>query len=652
MSKNDVDGLSEKNLVDQIESTEVGGEIVSTILKTDERVIARVTDGIYRQPGSALRELISNAYDADATKVVIKTDAPRFDVITIEDNGLGMTPKALAHMLLHIGGSAKRQTIGKKLGITNANDSLLSPSGRKLIGKIGIGIFSVSQLTHTFQIITKTRGDQFRTIATVALKQYADDTNSEDYYESGKVKIWRERATDLNVQGTTIILNGIKPQARDTLRSKETWDAIAQSNNSSNMDELQPILPPKFHIGQVDKTGNELIIIDEKVDNLPWEQNDSGKVAFQKLVKSTWDEYSSGNLNPQLGKIFDNYLQMIWTISLSIPLSYVEGHLFDTEISNSAIIFSISNQPKGGAQEVKLSQGVTIREKFKLIEGSHIEEFAVFIDNLELSRPIRFKNLPTSSHAIKKPMVFIGNCEESFSAYPRELSGGPLAFEAYLFWNPKIAPTEHQGSLIRIHGASGTLFDPSFMRYQVSELTRLKQITCEIFIHQGFDSALNIDRESFNHAHPHAVFLSRWLHSAIRQLATAQKRVANDLRTTTRNEAKNTTLNEIQKIAHQVWHEQINDDDLPPPSILMENSKNELPLNYHPEFDIVYNRAEIIPQKKGKTTKKSTSSQELLDERIKAIAQVLASFRLLEKLDKQSQERLLKAIYQILETSK
>ncbi|MDD2734633.1 MAG: hypothetical protein PHF56_11890 [Desulfuromonadaceae bacterium] len=52
--------------------------LVSTTLKTDERVIACVTDGIYRQPGSALRELNVNAYDADATKVVVKTDAPRF----------------------------------------------------------------------------------------------------------------------------------------------------------------------------------------------------------------------------------------------------------------------------------------------------------------------------------------------------------------------------------------------------------------------------------------------------------------------------------------------------------------------------------------------------------------------------------------------
>jgi hypothetical protein len=49
-----------------------------TQLETDERVLARITDGIYREPASALRELIFNAYDADATSVWITTDAPRF----------------------------------------------------------------------------------------------------------------------------------------------------------------------------------------------------------------------------------------------------------------------------------------------------------------------------------------------------------------------------------------------------------------------------------------------------------------------------------------------------------------------------------------------------------------------------------------------
>ena len=153
---------------------------VNTVLRTDERVLARVTDGIYRQPlsdpRSAIRELVSNAYDADAKQVVIKTDRPRFQTLTVEDHGMGMTPAALAHLLHHIGGSAKRSREGAELGVASTDDPTRTRHlGRRLIGKIGIGLFSVAQLTHRFQIITKTAGDHFRTIALVVLRQYSDE---------------------------------------------------------------------------------------------------------------------------------------------------------------------------------------------------------------------------------------------------------------------------------------------------------------------------------------------------------------------------------------------------------------------------------------------------------------------------------------------
>ena len=141
-----------------------------------------------------------------------------------------MTPAALARLLHHIGGSAKRLREGADLGITSHNDPTRSPSGRRLIGKIGIGLFSVSQLTRRFQIITKTYGDPFRTVAWVVLRQYSDENaaerNEQGEYEAGKVTIWREPAADPDSHGTTIILTDIRPQSRDTLRSRDIWATI------------------------------------------------------------------------------------------------------------------------------------------------------------------------------------------------------------------------------------------------------------------------------------------------------------------------------------------------------------------------------------------------------------------------------------------
>ncbi len=292
----------EKDIVEKLKRCESSTDIIQTTLKTDERVIARVTDGIYRQPGSALRELLSNAYDADATKVVIRTDAPRFRKITIEDDGYGMTPEVLANLLLHIGGSAKRNEKGQSLGITSNEDPSLSPGGRRLIGKIGIGLFSVSQLTYRFQIITKTEGEAFRTIATIALRHYSDEDvakNKNHEYESGKVKIWREKADDIDSHGTTLILDGIRPQTRDTLRSKNVWSAIDQKENHIAEDEHIEIDPPVFHIGRVDEDEAFLRESHGNFDNTPWDEHDPPDVAFKNLVQAVWDESERKIKKPQ-----------------------------------------------------------------------------------------------------------------------------------------------------------------------------------------------------------------------------------------------------------------------------------------------------------------------------------------------------------------
>lgn len=639
---------NEEELVKAINASQSSENPVYTVLTTDERVIARVTDGIYRQPASALRELISNAYDADATQVVIKTDAPRFERISIEDNGHGMTPEALGHMLKHIGGSAKRNSEGKKLGITSTSDSTESPNGRKLIGKIGIGVFSVAQLTYNFQIITKTKGDSFRTIAIVNLRQYSDDSsvssNGEEIFEAGKVLVWRERADDVENHGTTIVLNNIRPQARETLQSKEIWVAIERSEENMSFGE-EALTPPKYHMGKVDQTGQFLREKDGKTNSVPWEPDDDPDEAFRKLVDAVWDEMYKGNTNPQIDKLFDYYLQMVWSLSLAVPLPYVQEHLFDLDLQDWSDCYLVANEPKGSATKIANANAKPIREVLGLTEGVKAQDFNVFVDNLQLLRPVKYKGLPTGAHALKRPLILFGKCTEEFARFQREFSGGRLSFEAYLFWTPKIAPAEHRGSLIRIHGSSGTLFDPTFMRYQIAEQTRLKQITCEIYIHEGFDSALNIDRESFNFAHPHSVFLTRWLHSALRQLATTQKRIASEIRSGVREESIEQQKTEIQQIALDVWKQEMKDEFSAPPVVTIKDTPI---LDGIDDADIVLVKHSPAISSQRRT---ASASHRINSEKMIAITQILASFDLLEKLTQQQQDRLLNAIYNVLESA-
>lgn len=632
----------------------VGSEhLVSTSLKTDERVIARVTDGIYRQPGSALRELIVNAYDADATQVIVKTDAPRFGQIEVSDNGSGMSPDVLSHLLFHIGGSAKRHEDGRALGITAENDSLHSPGGRRLIGKIGIGLFSVSQLTRSFQIITKIKGEAFRTVATVILRQYADEEGiaeegGKHKYESGKVNIWREKAADIDSHGTTIILTNIRPQARDTLQSREIWSLIEREAETIESGESQTIMPPRFHIGCVDSTGNLLVKSKNDHSSLPWHSSDKPDMAFRKLVQAVWDEVGPSSPNPKLENIFDYYLRMIWQLSLAVPVPYVEGHLFDKSLVGSAKVFQLSNRPKGQAIQLELENEQPVRDKLNLTDPAEpAGGFEVFFDNLQLLRPIKYEELPTTSHAIRFPLVFVGKCREQFEKVPRELSGGPLDFEAYLLWTPKIAPVEHQGVLVRIHGASGTLFDPTFMRYQISEQTRLRQITCEIFVKEGLDSALNIDRESFNAAHPHSVYITKWLHEALRQLTNAQKKISKDLLARAQSESGNKALTAIQKVANEVWSREMDEASAPPEVEFIPAGKELAKGN----DAYAFKREAVVPERTKANTSSQRQHEAVIEKKLAAITQVLASFGLLDTLSIHKQEKMLKAIYQILDAS-
>ena len=100
---------------------------------------------------------------------MILTDAPRFSTIIVRDDGIGLSPETLIHLLKNIGGSAKRTKEGQALEITAANDATRSPGGRRLIGKLGIGLFAVAQFTRHFLIISKRKGDAFRTIADITL---------------------------------------------------------------------------------------------------------------------------------------------------------------------------------------------------------------------------------------------------------------------------------------------------------------------------------------------------------------------------------------------------------------------------------------------------------------------------------------------------
>lgn len=163
------------------------------------------------------------------------------------DNGIGLSPEVLTHLVKHIGGSAKRSDKGRKLEVTSSTNSKLSPGGRQLIGKLGIGLFSVAQFTRHFLIITKTSGDRFRTIADITLGKKSPQKKGR-IFETGQYRIWRERATDKKTQGTEIKLLDLLPRTRDELASDDLWTRHEYQVNDPDAEKAEL---PELHIGRM-----------------------------------------------------------------------------------------------------------------------------------------------------------------------------------------------------------------------------------------------------------------------------------------------------------------------------------------------------------------------------------------------------------------
>ena len=599
---------------------------------------------------------MSNAYDADAKQVIIKTDRPRFHTLSVEDDGMGMTPAALARLLHHIGGSAKRSLKGAELGIASTVDPTRSPSGRRLIGKIGIGLFSVSPadapLSDHHEDIWRPLPDDRIGSPPPILDESAPTPDGPGEYEAGLVTIWREPAADADSHGTTIILTDIRTQARDTLQSRDLWAAI-DADRALAPTEARDLRPPDFHIGRVRPDDANVLQSDadpysdaEAYNRLPWSRDDRPEVAFEKPGQGCWQHVDRGTPNPQLERIFDYYLRMVWQLSLAIPAPYVSGNPFDLPLQDKLYLFEMPQSGRATPAGFELTNDETIRTRKSIGSAADVgSDFTVIVDDLQLARPLVFADLPETSHAVKKPILVVGQCREDFGGVPPELTGGPLEFEAYLMWAPKIVSTEHQGVLVRVLGSSGTAFDPTFLRYQVSEQTRLRQISCEIFVSKGLEAALNIDRESFNYAHPHVVYITKWLHASLRRAATVQKRIAAEIREATREAAAAGEEEALSRVAARAWQDESDDPGAEPPPVEFADAVYE-PTAAEPGT-YRFRRKPVFGEREGRRTLLDVSNER----KLRAIVQLLAAYGILESLTDQQQERLLAGMRQILDAS-
>lgn len=629
MPKTDTKSADIIALADEIIEHVDSNEPVKTELSTSQRIIARVTDGIYREPWAAFRELIANAYDADATRVIVETGAPDYGQVIVRDDGIGMAPETVAYILKSIGGSSKRTKAGEGLKTVSVGDNEKSPSGRPLIGKIGIGLFAVAQLTQHFQIITKSADSNIRTSATVKLRTHDEEKRSggdEKEYVAGDVEITSETVAkeEKGTHGTSIILYDLKPEVKRGLQSRQRWVSTITKGDDGNAVKDAP----EYHLGILK---GAIPGFDEGLaPNLPWVENASPLDKFKSLFEASGEVSARAGVKTNLDH-FDEYLQLVWQLSLALPLEYIDYHPFDIPGSSGLCFYHLPE--KGNkAEEVELKAKETPRTKFDLISVTRpgTLPFEVLLDEIELRRPIELPFELARKSRVPRPMLMIGKVENAFKDSELARAGGQLCFEAYLYWNSRIVPKETSGVVLRVREASGTLFDRSFLDYQVSEQNRLSQITAEIFVNEGLDSAVNIDRESFNYSHPHFLFIQKWLHRALRILISRNKAIAKkDLDAFKVQERARIQETRI-KTAIDVWDNRRGEDSDSP---ILRDSFDETPVEDVGGVEIGWGEAEPVAD----------------SNKASAIAIVLEAYGVLGQLNQSQRSALIKDILKVLE---
>ena len=401
-------------------------------IEVNSKILGHVSAGIYRSPAGAIKELVSNAFDADATRVVITTNWPSFDIITCRDNGCGMTQKDFKEIMTgRIGDSNKRVA-------TNGDINDLTNLQRPIIGWLGIGMLGIAQICHEFKVISHNKKSKTAFRASVRLADFlrekvsrvSPDEISKYPIDVGEFTI-ETIQYDPDKVGTCVI----------------AWDMRSAFIRKfrETLGENPVPLPSKFS-------------------------------AFLKEIHRS-----------RSVKTLSDYWQMVWELTLACPIPYAIP--FDWE---------------------KIEANDELQEWLNHLQKSlNAYQFEVVIDGLSLRKPHMYPlGAPqTPKHELTNGKLF-------FVSENQEVYGQPFKLSGYIYLQNSraVEPMELRGLLVRIRNIAIGTYDATLFKFPKVPAPRFNWVSGEIYVEEGLEFALNIDRDSFNELHPHFVKLKEIIH--------------------------------------------------------------------------------------------------------------------------------------------
>lgn len=431
-------------------------------IKLSSRTLVHISSGLYRSTANALKELVSNSFDADAKTIRINTNFPEFDVLTCSDDGEGMD-KAEFERLMNGGIGNSRKRIGE------GNEPLRTSSGRPIIGRIGIGMLAIAQVCYEFKIVSHHAESKtaFAAVLNLNPRRLSEASSEESAPTDEEASTEGNEPTEEQNEEYQI---GYYTCVDIPYNSKQagffiSTDDLLTTYTARYREDVQ-----RKEFRKIPKNFKEFLI----------------EVAKEKYKSVT-----------SLG----DYWRLFWELSVASPVAYMKDGPFSETLIKSAV--------KHDSREDVKQVAKVIEELRDELEGYN---FKVILDGVPLHKPVLIPNIDEKAKTKEKPI------EESQTRltpvnYNKTIIGLPLKFRGYIYTQTQaIYPRELRGILIRVKNVAIGDYDWSCLNYEDIQGFRLEWLSGEIYVDEGLEEALNVDRHSFNEVHPHYLELQKRLH--------------------------------------------------------------------------------------------------------------------------------------------
>lgn len=412
------------------------------------KIIRHISSGIYRDRAGALRELISNSFDAQSRVVRIDTGFPSFDRMIVTDDGFGIDAQTFRKAFTQVGLSLK---------ITNPDD-YKSELKRPILGLFGIGFLAAAHISRDIWVTSFKRGSETGLKAHVNLKPYflyQDKIETFDEFQFGTVEYGSVRRDALGPgedkpfgrpHGTTIELRGVREGPFIDVLTREGERCI--SFPQRGFREKVP--------------GSKMTELVEKCQRNPY-------VLYTDRL--TGRE------------------QLAWNLGMSAPVRYLEG-----------------GPIRPGHVSPDTQQTLEQLRKF-----NEDLKFEVWLDGIEIRKPILLPTHRPGRRPVPDPDLPRDILVSTVAVDGKSSRGRRVRARGYLFYQPyRIVPAELRGLYPRMGGVGiGYTFENRFLSYLKAENPVLRvQVSGELYVEEGLGDALNLDRSGFMELSPEYEYLA------------------------------------------------------------------------------------------------------------------------------------------------